>query len=77
MPELSNLRDHLGWLIGRRVTDVTGHDPTDIPDHEPEDGYFVMLHFDNGGTLAVPITDVGFAYENPDEEDNEDDAEPS
>jgi hypothetical protein len=65
--ELSNVRDYLGWIIGRKVVDVTADDPNAIPDRDPEDGDtgFIMLHFDNHGTLAVPLTEAGLSYENP------------
>jgi hypothetical protein len=64
-PLLSNIRDYLGWVINRRVVDVTAGDPPSLPDsHGDGDGNFVVLHFDNGGTLNVPI-DSGFHYDNP------------
>jgi hypothetical protein len=65
--ELSNVRDYLGWIIGRKVVDVTADEPNGIPDRDPEDGDtgFIMLHFDNHGTLAVPLTEAGLSYENP------------
>jgi hypothetical protein len=69
--KLSNIRDHLGWLIGRTVVDVTAGDPHDLPDHDPEDEWNVVLHFDNGGTFEVPIGDAGFAHFNPSAEDGE------
>lgn len=67
MTELSNIREHLGWLIGRKVVDVTAGDPPDLPDADEEDEDFIVLHFDNGGTLDIPIGDDGFCYLNPDD----------
>jgi len=64
---LSNIRDHLGWLIGRTIVEVTAGDPSALPDHDPSDEWNVVLHLDNGGTLEVPIGDDGFTYNNPDD----------
>jgi hypothetical protein len=72
MPELSNIRSFLGWIIGKRVIDVTAGDPPDIPDADKEDEHYIVLHFDNGGTLDVPIGEHGFSYFNPDDEDEDD-----
>lgn len=69
--ELSNIRDFLGWVVGCRVVDVTAGDPPDLPDADDEDSHYLVLHFDNGGTLQVPIEDCGFFYFNPDEPDDE------
>lgn len=66
MPELSNIRDYLGWMIGRTVVDVTAGDPPDIPDADDEDSFYIVVHFDNGGTLDVPIGDDGFSFFDPD-----------
>jgi hypothetical protein len=71
---LSNIRDFLGWTIGCRVVDVTAGDPPDLPDADDEDAHRVLLHFDNGGTLEIPIGDGGFVYYNPDEPDEEDES---
>lgn len=63
---LSNIRDFLGWIIGRRVVDVTAGDPPGLPDSAGDgDDNFVVLHFDNGGTLDVPLGETGFRYDNP------------
>lgn len=63
--DLSNIRDFLGWLIGRRVVDVTASDPPHLPDAD-DDGHYIVLHFDNGGTLDVPIGEEGFSFLDPD-----------
>lgn len=63
--ELSNIRDYLGFLIGCRVVDVTAGDPPDIPDADEEDEHYIVLHFDNGGTLDVPIGADGFSFFDP------------
>jgi hypothetical protein len=64
--ELSNIRDFLGWIIGRKVVDVTAGDPVGIPDEEGDGPTnFVVLHFNNGGTLEVPIGEDGLHYDNP------------
>lgn len=70
-PGLSNTRDFLGWLIGRKVVDITAGDPASVPDSDPSDEWDLVLHFDNGGTLAVPTSEDGFHYYNPDEVDAE------
>lgn len=64
--ELSNIRELLGWAIGCRVVDVTAGDPPAIPDADDVDADTVVLHFDNGGTLAMPIGDDGFTFFDPD-----------
>jgi hypothetical protein len=69
--ELSNIREFLGWVIGCRVVDVTAGDPPDLPDAAEEDAHRVILHFDNGGVLEIPIGDDGFAFCNPDEDDDD------
>jgi hypothetical protein len=68
-PVLSNIREHVGWLIGRRVVDVTAGDPPGIPDADDEDAHYLVLHFDNGGTLDVPIGAEGFSFFDPDRPD--------
>lgn len=68
-PKLSNIRDHLGWLIGKKVVEVTDNDPPGLPDHDPEDFGIVTLHFDNGGTLELPLGADGFTYHDPDAKD--------
>lgn len=72
MSELSNVREMLGWMIGRRIVDVTAGDPPDIPDADEEDADVLVIHLDNGGTLEVEIGD-GFAFFDP----NRDDSEPA
>lgn len=69
--KLSNIREHLGWLIGRTVVEVTAGDPSFIPDHDESDAWTVVLHLDNGGTLEIPISDDGFTYNNPDGPDED------
>ena len=59
--QLSNIREHLGWIMGQKVVDVTANDPDALPDGDPEDGWFVVLHFENGGTLEFPV-DEGFHF---------------
>jgi hypothetical protein len=68
-PELSNIREHLGWLVGRKVVDVTTGDPPDLPDADDEDADWIVLHFDNGGTLSVQASE--FCYDDPDQPDEE------
>jgi hypothetical protein len=65
---LSNIRDFLGWAIGCRVVDVTAGDPPQLPDADDDDAHRVMLHFDNGGVIEIPIGEAGFCYCNPDDE---------
>lgn len=68
IPQLSNIREFLGWVIGHKVVDVTSGDPKEIPDSDEEDGHYIVLHFDNGGTFEVPVGDEGFTFFNPNEE---------
>lgn len=58
--ELCNIRDHIGWVIGQRVIDITAGDPPDVPDADPDDAHDIVLHFDNGGILTFPVGDTGF-----------------
>lgn len=58
----ANVRDFLGFLIGTRVVDITQQDPDEW---QEERRSYVVLHFDNGGTITIPITDQGFDYSVP------------
>lgn len=69
--ELSNIREFLGWLIGRRIVDVTAGDPPSVPDADEEDAHYIVLHFDNGGTLDLPVGETGFSFFDPDRVDND------
>lgn len=69
--ELSNIREFLGWLIGRRVIDVTCGDPPGIPDYDRADADEVIVHFDNGGTVTF-YADRGFRFCDPDAPDDAD-----
>lgn len=71
LPLLSNIREHLGWMIGRTIVDVTAGDPPELPDADEDDEDFVIIHLDNGGTLAVPISRDGFQYRDPDAPDED------
>ncbi len=52
----ANVRELLGYFIGRTLVDITQHDEEEFQ----EDGAcYVMLHFDNGETLSFDITDEG------------------
>jgi hypothetical protein len=72
-PQLSNIREHLGWLIGRTIVEVTAGDPKAFPDHDPEDEWTVVLHLDNGGTLEIPVSDDGLTCNDPDRPDDAED----
>jgi hypothetical protein len=50
----------VGQFIGCRLVEVTQHDPDEA---EEEGKRYVALHFDNGGTLTFPVTDLGFDIE--------------
>lgn len=59
---MSNIRDFLGHLLGRRVVEITQHDPEDFKQGE----CFVTLHFEEGTTLVFPIDKTkGFAISKP------------
>jgi len=55
----SNVRDPevLGSLVGKRVVDITQHDPEEFAENGESRIY---LHFENGTTLSFPIGDEGF-----------------
>jgi len=71
MPRLSNIREFLGWTVGRTIVEVTAGDPTEIPDGEGIDAHFIVLHFDNGGTLEISVGEDGFSYFNPEGKDDD------
>ena len=68
MTQLSNIREHLGWIIGLRVVELTAGDPFGLPDYDTTDVWTIVLHFDNGGTVSIPISDEGFIHNNPDDD---------
>lgn len=53
----------LGPLVGARVIEITQHDREEFA--ETGESYF-CLHFSNGYTLTVPVSDAGFEVEAPD-----------
>lgn len=60
--DVGNIRDTpLVTFIGATLVDITQHDPED---GEP----YVMLLFDNGGTVTFPITRRGFDFETMDDD---------
>lgn len=59
-PELSNIRQLIGWIVGCKVVDVTAGDPSDFPDFDFEDSGHIVLMFDNGGTLTFDVSEQGF-----------------
>ncbi len=67
-PSFSNIRDFLGFLIGQPVTDITQHDKDEWVE---ERNAYVCLHFANGGTITIPITEQGFDYFDPSDEEGE------
>ncbi len=52
MEHYATIREKLGWLVGRRVLDVTQQDEEDY--QETGEAY-VMLMFDDGSTLKFPL----------------------
>jgi hypothetical protein len=72
MPELSNIREVVGWVIGRRVVDVTCGDPPEIPDSDDDDADEITLHLDNGGTVTFHVDERGFSFCDPDRPDADD-----
>jgi hypothetical protein len=58
-PDYSNIRQIIGDLIGHRLVDITQHDKDEF--EETRESY-IMLHFDNGGYVKVPIGDSGFHH---------------
>lgn len=53
-------------MQGRTVVEITSNDPQGIPDGD-DDEPRIVLHFDNGGTVSLPVSEKGFSYNNPDE----------
>lgn len=50
-------REHLGSVIGRRLSDVTQHDEQEFKETGKA---FVSMHFENGVTVMFPVGDEGF-----------------
>lgn len=61
---LSNIREHLGWLVGRTVVDVIAGDPPAVPDSDPSDEWDVSVMLDNGGYVTFSGR-TGFHYYKP------------
>jgi hypothetical protein len=53
-----NIRDIIGYLVGRKVVDITQTDMDDVRRGEPDE---VEILFDDGSTLAFPAG-VGFRW---------------
>jgi hypothetical protein len=60
-----NIRDPelLGPLLGQCVVEITQHSKEEWA--ETGESYF-MLHFENGYTLTIKVTDAGFDISAPD-----------
>jgi hypothetical protein len=54
----ANIRQILGYLIGKRIVDVTQHDREDFD----TEGSYVMLLMEGGHYLKVPVGDDGFDH---------------
>ena len=55
----ATIRDHIGYLVGKRLVDITQHDAEDF---DPDDGSgcFVCLHFEDGSWLKFNMgVDIG------------------
>jgi hypothetical protein len=52
MENHATVREKLGWLVGRRVIDVTQQDEDEFL--ETREAY-VMIMFDDGSTLKFPL----------------------
>ena len=60
----ANIRSILGYLIGRTVTDVTQHDKDEW---DSEKACYIMLMFDDGSWLKVPVGNDGFDHSGEEE----------
>ena len=61
----ATIRDHIGYLIGKTLVEITQHDREDF---DPEDGSgcFVCFHFNDGSwikfNMGVEIEGVDFEH---------------
>lgn len=53
----SNIRQLLGKFIGKRIADITQHDPEEWAEDQKA---YVMLMFEDGGYIQFFIGDDGF-----------------
>lgn len=60
----SNIRSILGYLIGRTITDITQHDKDE---REETEVAYVMMMFDDGSWIKLPIGDDGFDHSGAEE----------
>lgn len=54
----SNIREILGWAVGKRIEEITQHDE----DEFKEEGSYVMLMLEGGDYLKFPVGEAGFHY---------------
>lgn len=69
--ELSNIREHLGFLVGKQIVGVTSSDPKGIPDAEGEVVLAVTIHLTTGAYVRFHVGDTGFFYFDPDEKEEQ------
>lgn len=52
----ANIREILGEFIGRTLVDITQHDQEE---YQEDGSCYVMLHFDNGGSVKFLVPEDG------------------
>lgn len=62
----ANVREFLGFLIGQTLVDITQHDRDEWVESRAA---YVVLHFAGGGTITIPVTEAGFDYFDPGDDD--------
>lgn len=65
--QFGNIRQILGVLIGKRVVDITQHDPEEFDETKQ---CFIQFHFDNGDYVKIYVGSEGFTHSC--EEDSDD-----
>lgn len=58
--DYSNVRDFLGGLVGKRVLDVSQHDREEFAETRQS---YIMLMFEDGITMKIPVGDEGVWFE--------------
>lgn len=50
---VSNIRELLGGFIGKKILDITQHDPDEV-----DEGHYVMLMFDDGSFAKFYVNGI-------------------
>lgn len=72
MADYANIREILGFAVGKRIVDVTQHDEEEWKESR---ACYVELLLEGGGTIRFNVGDEGFVYRDPDEPDDDDEAD--